>query len=275
MSTPFIADVRTLLGRYHAYIIDLWGVIHDGVILHEGVEEVLSHMRDSAKPYIFLSNTSMVAEQVSEFLSDMGLHETLHRGHILTAGDSAQIALLDRGDRRGYLLKPKDHDDLTSIDGIRVTNDIGEADYIINSIGWTFAYDEAPIFVAMEEGLARNLPMICSNPDLEVSVGGQIGRCAGFYAQIYEDKGGKVSWHGKPYLPIYENAAARLGHPLKDHILAIGDSLRTDISGAKNFGIASLWNLEGTTAALNETEAQKMLLQKQLSPVGIIKGLHF
>lgn len=275
MSSPFVSDVRSLLDEYKAYIIDLWGVVHDGVALHDGIEDVLAYMRDAGKPYIFLSNTNMVADQVSDFMEEMGLSAEFHRAHILTAGDSAQIELLDQKGRPGYLLKPKDHADLSDVDGVNFTSNIEDADYILNSIGWTFASEDALILAAMKRGLELNLPMICSNPDFEVSVGGQIGRCAGHYAQWYEDRGGQVSWHGKPYLPIYESAYNRIGRPPKDSVLAIGDSLRTDITGAKNFGISSLWNLEGTTAALSHADAVKMLQQKDLSPIGIIKGLHF
>jgi len=127
----------------------------------------------------------------------------------------------------------------------------------------------------LEEALKLNLPLICSNPDIEVEIGDRIVKCAGYYAQWYETRGGEVHWHGKPYRPVYEMAWEKLGKPDKSKICAIGDSLRTDISGAKNFGIDSLWNLDGINRDLTEQQAQDMLKEKGLSPVAMMKGFQW
>src|SRR5207248_9488529 len=86
----------------------------------------------------------------------------------------------------------------------------------------------------------RGLPMICANPDLVVSHGGRLAICAGTLARRYEALGGRVRWHGKPFPSVYRTCFALLGIADKGRILAVGDSLRTDIAGARGVGIDSL-----------------------------------
>jgi HAD superfamily hydrolase (TIGR01459 family) len=102
----------------------------------------------------------------------------------------------------------------------------------------------------LEQARARDLPFVCANPDLVVDVGGTTVYCAGTLAALYETMGGSVYWAGKPHAPIYEAArrtAERLrGAPVaRDRIVAIGDSVRTDIAGATSFGIPSLFVASG------------------------------
>ncbi|HET8725881.1 MAG TPA: HAD hydrolase-like protein, partial [Alphaproteobacteria bacterium] len=83
-------------------------------------------------------------------------------------------------------------------------------------------------------------PMVCANPDLIVVVGDAMSICAGALAAHYETLGGRVAYHGKPYAPVYERCFALLGIGDRRRILAVGDSLRTDIAGANQAGIDSL-----------------------------------
>jgi ribonucleotide monophosphatase NagD (HAD superfamily) len=82
--------------------------------------------------------------------------------------------------------------------------------------------------------------MVCANPDLVVVFGGRRIICAGALAQRYETLGGRVRWHGKPFPSVYETCFAQLGVADRRRILAVGDSLRTDIAGANAAGIDSL-----------------------------------
>ena len=90
--------------------------------------------------------------------------------------------------------------------------------------------------------------MICANPDLSVMQGGREMLCAGALAARYEELGGGVAYHGKPHPAIYDICLARLGHPARDRVVAIGDSLGTDIKGADAAGVASALVLGGLHA---------------------------
>ncbi len=83
--------------------------------------------------------------------------------------------------------------------------------------------------------------MVCANPDLLVIHGGRPALCAGCDREQYESLGGRVRWHGKPYPSVYNSCFGLLGVADRRRILAIGDSLRTDIAGAAGAGIDSLF----------------------------------
>ncbi|HSD34246.1 MAG TPA: HAD hydrolase-like protein, partial [Alphaproteobacteria bacterium] len=84
------------------------------------------------------------------------------------------------------------------------------------------------------------VPMVCANPDLEVIRGGVREICAGMLALRYEELGGRVRYHGKPHRSVYDRALPKLGLEPGARVLAVGDSLRTDIAGARQAGLQSL-----------------------------------
>jgi ribonucleotide monophosphatase NagD (HAD superfamily) len=90
--------------------------------------------------------------------------------------------------------------------------------------------------------------MVCANPDLTVMHGAQLALCAGALAVHYEKLGGTVRWHGKPHRSVYDSCFELLGIADRARILAIGDSLRTDIAGANGAGIDSLLIARGLGA---------------------------
>jgi HAD superfamily hydrolase (TIGR01459 family) len=114
------------------------------------------------------------------------------------------------------------------------------ADFILNTgpAGWDDTIDDyAAILAASRE---RDLKMVCANPDLTVMHGADLALCAGALAVHYEQLGGTVRWHGKPHRSVYDSCFDLLGIADRSRILAIGDSLRTDIAGANGAGIDSL-----------------------------------
>jgi ribonucleotide monophosphatase NagD (HAD superfamily) len=70
--------------------------------------------------------------------------------------------------------------------------------------------------------------------------GDHLSLCAGALAQWYEEAGGRVRWHGKPFGSVYDTCIELLGIDNRSRILAVGDSLRTDIAGAAGAGLDSV-----------------------------------
>ena len=102
----------------------------------------------------------------------------------------------------------------------------------------------------LSNALARKVPLVCANPDIVVERSDRLIYCAGAIAELYRELGGEAVFYGKPHRPIYERAMAlaaeRRGRPAElRHVLAIGDSVRTDLTGALNFGIDCLFVTRG------------------------------
>jgi len=140
--------------------------------------------------------------------------------------------------------------DLEIRDGLGLTfvDDPDEADFILNTgpAEWDDTIETYAAVLATAR--SRGLPMVCANPDLVVIHGGKPALCAGALAEHYETIGGRVRWHGKPYPSVYASCLDLLGIRDKRRLLAIGDSLRTDIAGAAAAGIDSLLVVGGIHA---------------------------
>jgi len=101
--------------------------------------------------------------------------------------------------------------------------------------------------------LKRHLFMVCGNPDIVVERGDRLVYCAGSIADFYATMGGEVLYAGKPYRPIYDMAlkkaeAASGQTPALRRVLAIGDSMRTDLKGAHTLGVDFLFVTAGIHA---------------------------
>lgn len=239
-----LSGLSDIADRYDAFILDLFGVVHNGLELYPDTKRCLAELKKMGKSTCLLSNTPRRYFEIEQDLEKMGLSHDCY-DHIVTAGDSTHEALKPfEGQKCWFAGTERFTSILDGIDLVQVDTP-QDADFIVNAISGTYRTDEASIYKDLEIGLNANLPMVCANPDLVVHVGDQMHICAGTYAEWYEQKGGPVSYHGKPHKPVYEQAHKFLGHPDKDKIIAIGDALRTDIKGASAFGIQSVLNLIG------------------------------
>jgi len=241
-----------LAHRYRGFILDLWGVIHDGVHPYPGAAACLAGIRDLGKPAVLLSNAPRRAHAAQAALRAMGIADDLYTG-ILTSGEATHMALRDRTDpwfaalgRRMYHLGPaRDRNVFETLD-LALVERPEDADFVLNTgpddlVGPTEVVDWEDLLQAFRRA---NLPMICANPDLEVIRGGVRVICAGALTERYEAIGGSARWLGKPDPAIYAPVLAMLGTQ-PEQTLAVGDALRTDIAGAKGRNIPSCWVLGG------------------------------
>jgi HAD superfamily hydrolase (TIGR01459 family) len=237
--------------RYDGFIIDLWGVVHNGVRPYPGVLNCLANLRALGKPVVFLSNAPRRAASVAKALATMGIGPDLYTA-IMSSGEAVHLALRDRTDEFAQLgetfihLGPeRDRDIFETLPLTQVENP-AEAGFLLNTgpddlLG---AQDPAPYSPILEACLRARLAMVCANPDLEVIRDGVRILCAGALAETYRAAGGQVIQRGKPDPAIYIPTLALLGTP-RTRTLALGDSLRTDIAGAVAAGIDSCWVLTG------------------------------
>lgn len=243
---PLADGISAFVDRYDAVIIDLWGVIHDGIELYPGVADCLQRLVDIEKPYALLSNAPRRAVALARSMGEMGLSESLYP-YIMSSGEATWLALKERredwfkgvGDRCLHIGPERDANlfDDTSLEPVK---SVFDADFILNTGPWDFGETVADYEDRLVAGVERGLNMICANPDLEVIRGGKRIICAGALAKRYKQLGGIVIYYGKPYPPIYETCLRQIGNPHPANVLAIGDSLHTDIAGAARMGMDSI-----------------------------------
>jgi len=244
---PFYPGVAPLAARYDGFVLDLWGVIHDGIAPYPRVADTLRRLKAMGKRVVLLSNAPRRANEIANAMArKMALGAELY-DELISSGEAAYWALKKREEpffqrlgRACYLMGPeRDHGMLDGLDLDKVER-MEEAEFIL-ATGVDWDDDRLDIYEpALEIGAGRHLPMVCANPDLEVIRGGKRVLCAGSLARRYEALGGEVRYFGKPYAPIYELCFARMGIGDRARLVAVGDSLRTDIAGAEAAGIASV-----------------------------------
>ncbi|WP_044560919.1 TIGR01459 family HAD-type hydrolase [Azospirillum sp. B4] len=247
ITIPLHTGLSQLAERYDGFILDLWGVVHDGIAPYPGVPECLKALRAAGKRVCLLSNAPRRVDAAAARLTEMGLTPD-HYDALLTSGEATHDALRDPPDAWHAALGPRllhigpDRDAGVYLDlGDRTRVDRPEdADFVINTGIVDFSetlVDYEPILAACA---ALKLPMVCANPDLVVHVGPQLVICAGELARRYEELGGDVRQHGKPYPGVYARCFTLLGDIPRSRVLAVGDSLRTDMAGANAAGIDGL-----------------------------------
>ena len=255
MSEPqILKGLGSIAERYDAFILDQWGVLHNGRAPYPGVVEALEAMRRADKKICLLTNSGRRAQMNRDRLTEMGFPPASYDG-LITSGEAAWLGLRDRKDPRLHdlgtraLLITRDND-LEVVEDLHLslTSDAATADFVylsgVDSPPKTLD-DYEPI---LRSAHAHGLPMICSNPDrLAVSSDGLL-IAPGTIAARYEEIGGRVFYFGKPNRPIYEACLEVLAGIPPERILCVGDSLEHDIAGANGMGIASCFVMQGIHA---------------------------
>jgi HAD superfamily hydrolase (TIGR01459 family) len=250
---PFIAHFATLAGDYDVALCDVWGVVHNGVVAAPEACDALARFRERGGTVVLITNAPRPGERVARGILDhLGVPRVAYDG-IVSSGDVTRALIAARAGACVFHIGPER--DLPLFDGLAAPMvPLERADYVVCS-GLLDDTVETPrdyedLVARMR---ARTLPMICANPDVVVERGDKLVYCAGAIADLYAAAGGEVVYAGKPYRPIYEQAlglaeAAR-GQRVEHHrLLAIGDSVRTDLKGAAEFGIDALFVTAGIHA---------------------------
>ncbi len=246
MSVHLIAGLRELAPRYDGVILDLWGVIHDGVTPIPGALDCLRSLVELGKRIVLLSNAPRRADDVVRRIAALGVPTGLY-DHVMSSGEEVWQHLSQREDpfyaalgrRCLHIGSERDLEIREGLD-LEYVDAPEEAQFILNTgpAGWDDRIEDyEPL---LRTAIDRDLPMVCANPDLVVLRGSTLHLCAGALAKWFEEAGGRVRWHGKPFLSVYDSCLRLLDIADRSRVLAVGDSLRTDIAGAAGAGIDSV-----------------------------------
>ncbi len=248
---PSIHGLAEIAGRYDGYILDLWGVLHDGDKPYPGAVECLERLKAAGKRVMALSNAPRRVDVAAKRMAEMGIPLDLLTA-VMTSGEDAWQHLKQRGDpwyaklgRRCFHLGPeRDTGMLEGLD-LDVVHDMARAQFVLNTGAHMDDETLNQYEPLLQQGAKQRTPMVCANPDLVVIHRGRMQICAGMLAERYEALGGHVRWHGKPHRDVYQTCFRLLGVADRRRILAVGDSFRTDIAGAKGAGIDAVFVAHG------------------------------
>jgi len=264
MISTKIKNLSTILQNYDAFLIDAWGVLHDGGFVFPKALKCLTSLKHNAKKVVILSNAARRTNEFNQELLKSGIDASCY-DFSLSSGElvwqnlkqsNSESFYKKSGKRCFYLGPARSVGLLNGLDLDSVSN-IENADFILNT-GTEGNHPDAlqhkPLLL---NTLKKQLPMICANPDLVTIRKGISGISAGAIAKLYEELGGMVQYTGKPYSQIYQMCYEKLGKIPKSKILMIGDGLQTDIKGANDFRIDSLFIKEGIYHQQIEEQSDK------------------
>jgi HAD superfamily hydrolase (TIGR01459 family) len=251
-SLRFADRLRDLVDGVDVVLSDIWGVVHNGLEAFPEACEALHRFRQQGGRVILITNAPRAADSVQRQLQKLGIADDTYDA-IVSSGDLTRHFVADHLGRKIFWLGPeRDNSIYRGLDPVLAP--LEQAEYIICTGLFDDETESAEDYRDMLlQARARRLPMICANPDIVVERGDRLIYCAGAVAELYRELGGEVTFYGKPHRPIYERAMAlaaeRHGHATALHrVLAIGDSVRTDLAGAHGFGIDCLFVTRGIHA---------------------------
>ena len=284
-----ISNLKIIEKNFHALILDIWGVLWDGIEPYANAKNSLKKLKNKNKPIILLSNAPRRASVVRNKLNKIGIHSGLY-DRIISSGEICRDnflkkkSLISKIGKSFYFIGQKADKGITEKLPLVEVNSIKKADFLI-VCGTRNYHDNLNTYKdELNEALSLKLPFICSNPDkVVIRQNGNLLICAGRMAEYYQNNGGKVYSFGKPYSSAYEasmKCLKKLKPDIKkEEILIVGDSLETDILGANNFNIPSLLVASGihnkdlliNKKYLSDTKIKKLFAKNNSYPNFMIK----
>src|ERR1700754_2236982 len=251
-SLRFVERLRDLVDGVEVVLSDIWGVVHNGLEAFPEACEALHTYCERGGTVILITNAPRPADSVQRQLRKLGVADETYDA-IVSSGDLTRHFVADHPGRKMFWLGPeRDNSIYRGLDAVLAP--LEQADYIVCTGLFDDETESAENYRDMMlKARERQLTLICANPDIVVERGDRLIYCAGAIAELYRELGGEAIFYGKPHRPIYERAmqlaSERLGRPppLK-RVLAIGDSVRTDLAGAHGFGIDCLFVTRGIHA---------------------------
>lgn len=259
-----VAGIRAIAesGRFKAWLLDQFGVLHDGKKPYPGAILALEKLAENGAKMVIISNSSRRSSVTMKKLKSLGFDTSCFLATI-TSGELTHQHLQKRDDPWFAALGRKcihiTWDDRGAISleglGLQVVNNVDDAEFILahgtEALG---SPSGVPLPKSLEEleqvlmlGIEKRLPMVVANPDYVTVEARDLRVMPGTLAAKYESLGGEVKWMGKPDKVIYTSAMSLAGVDARECIM-VGDSLHHDIKGANASGMASAFVTGGVHA---------------------------
>jgi HAD superfamily hydrolase (TIGR01459 family) len=282
---PLIERFAPLACGYDVLFCDVWGVVHNGLAAFPDACDALKRFREGGGTAILITNAPRPGAAVLRILDRFGVPHDAYDA-IISSGDVTRAIVENRLSQSVFHVGPQR--DLPIFAGLDVKfAPLETADYVVCS-GLFDDTKETPESYRRMLALmrSRGLFMVCANPDVFVERGDTLVYCAGALADAYAALGGEVLYCGKPHAPIYEAALAKAAAlrggtpPPLPRVLAIGDSVRTDLRGAASFGIDCVFVTSrlhaeqfGSREAPDVDALNEMFAAAGVAPKAIVRGL--
>ncbi len=254
--------LRDLISEFDGFVIDQYGVLHDGVRAYAGAIAALEAIRAAGKRAVLLTNSGKSAAANEERLVRLGFARALYAA-LVSSGEAARLGVADGAFGPAFAPGARAHvigrtGDDYALDGFLLQPvDLAAADalLILGSDAPRVSLDEYS--KRLKPAAVRNLPALCANPDLLMLTKSGQQPAPGAIARVYQTLGGKVVYVGKPHAFIYTIVSRALVGVEPRRILAVGDSPLHDVEGAAKAGFATALVKTGLSAGRDDDELRR------------------
>ena len=272
---PIYKDINFVLKNSKALILDIWGVLWDGIEVYPEAIDTLKKIKELNIPVILLSNAPRKASKVKKKLNAIGIKKEFYK-EIISSGEICRSALLSKNfvvpGEHYYFIGLKEDKDLLSGSHFSEAKNMNSADFVLLTGPRSFNDTLSEYKDELTKCFKLRLPIISANPDkIVIRQNGKTVICAGELAKLYTKMGGTVKEFGKPHKEIFITALksiSKLRSTIsKKNISIIGDGLETDIAGGNAIGINTILITDGILSKELKTEGKNMPDKKLLSKI--------
>lgn len=274
-----VISIYEIIDDYDLIVFDIWGVFCEGNTPYQkAINTAQDIMRN--KNCVFLTNAPRMSLDIAQNLEKLGLKPNLSQ--VFTAGEMSRQMLQNPKDYfdiqylRLYNIGIECHTNMWKGLEVQEVQNVADANLIIMSRNCDATEIELSMSIHQDlnVGIDKKIKMLCTNPDKGSPNAVRKIHCAGHFAELYQNMGGKVFYAGKPFEPIFQHMWERTGRIDKSKVLMIGDTLDTDILGANRFGIHNALvysgNLMPVIQSARNVSDQIKLINKVASEAGIV-----
>ena len=279
---------KDLIQQYDAFILDQFGVLHNGVTALDGAVACLESLHQAGKKLVILSNTSAPSAAALQKLPKFGFTPHHFVGAVTSGEEAARYIRQHLTGKKALfftwdaLTDPQNNPRLTALpeqflkqcssntEQLQIASSPADADFVLfhgSEVILTDHNHQVPLgdFITtgnmenddvidplLQQCLTRQLPAVCANPDFVVQTPtGDVAYMPGRLAARYQQLGGTCTVFGKPHVEHFQACLDKLGLPA-DRVAHVGDSLHHDIAGATAAGIPTVF----VTSGIHATELQ-------------------
>lgn len=280
MAAPLTTNLEHLLTQYRYFLIDQFGVLHNGKAPYTGAIDALKDIHAAGAQTIIISNSGKRSATNEQRMAALGFpRESYHA--MITSGETAWYrlqAMIEAGelarDTHCYLFS--NDGDVSAIQGLglQITDNISNAKLIMLSGLHGDTHSLEHYIDLLKPAIANDTLCICTNPDKWALMGNNRVFGPGRVAEEYEKQGGRVMWIGKPFPEIYHyclTVFSEYTNAQRADVCCIGDSIEHDICGGHNIGLNTTLVRTGIHQHLTDTELGPLFIKYGAKPDHLIQ----
>jgi HAD superfamily hydrolase (TIGR01459 family) len=268
-----ITGLSAIADHYDLFILDQFGVLHDGSTPYSGVLNGLNELKRRGKQIVILSNSGKRSAENEARLEKLGF-SSRPWDRFISSGEIAWQQLALSGTSKHCYLISRDND-RSAVEGLTLSlaDTPDQADIILLTASEGDRFDLSYYENLLSRAAHRAVPCLCTNPDrvMLTPSGQKFG--AGRIAELYVSMGGQVTFVGKPYPAIYQAALSAMKAPDISRVICIGDSVEHDIVGAAAAGLKSVLVRTGIHAGVSSDELEVEFEHQKAQPDFILPSL--